>query len=153
MQRYLQCFLLLCVLALSACIPPKVNTRGHVDTMGHMQQIEPGMTTRQEVQTLLGSPSITNQFGNEIWYYVHKRKEAVAFLEPEIVQQNVTRIAFDGQGVVASIESYDEEDTQSVAIADEITPTEGQELGFFEQILGNVGRFNAGDRNRAPIRR
>jgi hypothetical protein len=34
------------------------------------------------------------------------------------------------------------EDAQQVALNSNETPTAGKELGFFEQLFGNVGRFN-----------
>jgi outer membrane protein assembly factor BamE (lipoprotein component of BamABCDE complex) len=143
------------LLALPACIPPRIESRGYVDALNRTKDIATGVTTRDEVREMLGTPSVTNNFGDETWYYIHKQKEAVAFLEPEITQQRVTRIIFDNAGVVKSIDAKGLKDSQTIAIAKEITPSEGQELGFFEQILGNVGRFNASEstRNSQPIRR
>ncbi len=131
---------------LTACIPPRVNNRGHVDAFNRVEKIQPNVSTRDDVMELLGSPSITNNFGQEIWYYVAKRKEAVAFLKPEITEQKVTRIAFNDSGVVESINGYDMKDKRDIQMAEDITPTEGHELGVLEQILGNVGRFNSDGR-------
>lgn len=155
MQRKI--YPILCVLFLlvtTACIPPRVENRGYVDALKRMEQVQVGVSTRDDVRQLLGTPSVTNNFGDEAWYYIHKQKEAVAFLKPTITEQHVTRIAFDSTGVVTKVEKRNLKDSQHVAVAEEITPTEGQQLGFFEQILGNVGRFNAGDtsgdRARSP---
>jgi outer membrane protein assembly factor BamE (lipoprotein component of BamABCDE complex) len=116
--------------------------------------VQVGVSTRDDVRQLLGTPSVTNNYGDEAWYYIHKQKQAVAFLKPTITKQQVTRIAFDPTGIVTKVEKRGLKDSQQVAVAEEITPTEGQELGFFEQILGNVGRFNpsdsAGSRMRSP---
>ncbi len=150
MQRILQSFFLYSFcLMLAACIPPRVNNRGHVDAFDRLKDVNVGVTTRDDIQTMLGSPSITNNFGEEIWYYVHHKKEAVAFLEPEITEQNVTRITFNAQGVVSGVTGYDSADRKDIAIASETTPTEGHELGVLEQLLGNVGRFNASDTQRS----
>ncbi len=148
-------FALLLLLGVTACIPPQVENRGHVDALNRTKEIVEGTTSRDEVREMLGSPSVTNNFGEEVWYYIHKKKEAVAFLEPEITDQHVTRIVFDETGVVKKLEMRGLKDSQKVAIATETTATEGQQLGFFEQMLGNVGRFNASESSRsaAPIRR
>ena len=135
-------FMLICLVAVTACIPPRVSNRGYVDAFNRAEKIQPGISTREEVMELLGSPSITNNFGDEIWYYVAKRKEAVAFLKPEITEQKVTRIAFDSRGIVESINGYGLDDKRHIEMVEDVTPTEGHELGVLEQILGNVGRFN-----------
>jgi outer membrane protein assembly factor BamE (lipoprotein component of BamABCDE complex) len=143
----MQYFYVLLVLFLSACVPPMVNQRGHVDaTAKRFKEVEIGVSTRDDVKARFGTPSLTNNFGNETWYYVGQRKEAVAFFDPQITKQHVTRIIYDNSGIVQKVEHYDVTDAQAVALSEEATPTEGQELGFVEQILGNVGRFNAGDR-------
>jgi outer membrane protein assembly factor BamE (lipoprotein component of BamABCDE complex) len=143
------------IVSLPACIPAQVENRGHVDALNRTKEIAEGVTTRDQVQAMLGTPSVKNNFGQEVWYYIRKQKEAVAFLEPTIKEQHVTRITFDETGVVKHLETKTLKDSQQVAIAEETTPSEGQELGFFEQMLGNVGRFNAAQGSRAnqPIRR
>jgi outer membrane protein assembly factor BamE (lipoprotein component of BamABCDE complex) len=135
-----------CIIALSGCIPPQVDNRGHVDAFNRTDQVKIGASTREEVMELLGSPSVTNNFGEEIWYYVSKRKESVAFLKPEITQQKVTGIVFDSSGVVTAIKGYGMKDKRIVEMAADVTPTEGHELGVLEQLLGNVGRFNSDPR-------
>jgi outer membrane protein assembly factor BamE (lipoprotein component of BamABCDE complex) len=149
MNKIMQYFSLgLSIIMLSGCLPPIVNNRGHVDNFSRFKQLKAGETTRQQVQELLGTPSITNNFGAETWYYVQNRKEAIAFLDPEITKQKVTRIVFNADGVIEKLERYDAKDSKDINLVKDVTPTEGQELGVVEQILGNVGRFNsnAGDR-------
>ncbi len=146
MSSKIHLFLCLMFIApLAACIPPQVENRGYVDALGRTKQIVVGTTTRDDVRQLLGTPSLTNNFGEESWYYISKKKEAVAFLKPEITDQHVTRIAFDQSGLVTKVEAKTLKDAQGVEVAKEVTPTEGQQLGFVEQMLGNVGRFNAAD--------
>jgi outer membrane protein assembly factor BamE (lipoprotein component of BamABCDE complex) len=146
-MRQMQYICVFLLLFLTACVPPMVNQRGHMGVSAkRFKDVEVGVTTRDDIKARFGTPSITNNFGNEAWYYIGQRKEAVAFLNPEITKQHVTRIVFDNSGIVEKIEHYNAEDAQSVTLAEETTPTEGQKLGFVEQILGNVGRFNAGDR-------
>jgi outer membrane protein assembly factor BamE (lipoprotein component of BamABCDE complex) len=155
MQQKIYSFLcLFLVLSTTACIPPRIENRGYVDAMKRIDQVQENVSTRDDVRQLLGTPSVTNNYGDETWYYIYKQKKAVAFLKPEITAQHVTRITFDQTGLVTKVEKRHLKDSQQVAVAEEVTPTEGQQLGFFEQILGNVGRFNggntSGDRARAP---
>lgn len=128
-------------LLLSACSNLSDN-RGHVHQTDAFSQIKPGVTTREEVRTLLGSPSSTGTFGEESWYYITSKKERKAFLEPVITERQVTRVTFNQEAVVTAVEQFDKEAGRDITVVEKSTPTEGHTLGFVEQILGNVGRFN-----------
>ena len=52
-------------------------------------------------------------------------------------------VKFDENGYVESIEEVSDLEPLNVEYVSKETPTEGHSLGFFEQILGNVGRFGA----------
>ncbi len=131
---------LIVILLLAAC-DPKVAERGKQELAEAASQISVGETTKQEVVSLLGTPSAVGQFGDKSWYYVSQRKEGVAFFAPEVVDSQVLRIQFKGD-LVAGKQQYDSNDTRDVSFSDRQTPTEGQSYGFFEQLIGNIGKFN-----------
>lgn len=138
---------------LFAC-DPMVANRGHVERMEDVGiQVTVGDTTKAQILRLYGSPSSTSTFGQETWYYIAARKETTAFLRPEVVDQKVTQITFDENGVVSSVNDYDKGDEMPVAIVSKTTPTEGHSLGFMEQVLGNLGRFNTSKRQPGATRR
>jgi outer membrane protein assembly factor BamE (lipoprotein component of BamABCDE complex) len=157
LNQRLRAFLLLSVtgLALGSC-SPKVASIGYVSEGRIREMALIGKSSREDVQTRLGSPSAQSSFGEETWYYVTARKEAYAFLRPEVVQQDVVGVVFDGNGLVSRIDGYNINDSRDFKLVKRETPTEGHTLGFFEQVLGNVGRFNApsqGGSTVAPGRR
>ncbi len=144
---------LVSLIAISAC-SAKVDTRGYISQKPIAEQITVGQTTRDEVFAKLGSPSSRSSFGTETWYYITQRKEGTAFMRPEIAQQQAFRIEFDGSGVVQKIDGFSEKDSQDIELVSRTTPTEGHTLGFLEQILGNIGRFNnSGTESAAPGRK
>lgn len=126
---------------MAAC-SPKVDNRGYVDAQKNLAKIEPGRSHKQDVVQLLGSPSTAANFGEERWYYITARKEAFGFLAPEVKEQDVTQITFNTDGIVTDVKRHDLRERRDIEITQDTTPTEGHELGFFEQLLGNVGRFN-----------
>lgn len=132
---------LLAALALFAC-SPKVETRGAIKDVDWQERVKPG-ATQAEVAEALGTPSARSTFGEETWYYISTRREAYAFMKPSIEGQDVTKITFEPDGTVKTVENYDKSAGQDIEISSKITPTEGHQMTFMEQVLGNLGRFNS----------
>lgn len=128
---------------LAAACTPKVDKGGYIRNDKKPLEIKAGQTSRQDVAEAMGSPSSQSSFGTETWYYISNRKESLAFLPYEVAEQEVMRIEFDDSGLVSKVENYDLAQSEPVHIVQRETPSEGHSLGFFEQILGNIGRFNS----------
>ncbi len=122
-----------------ACATPV--SRGHIHEPEAIAAIKPGIT-KDEVLQKLGSPSSESSFGLVTWYYISSVKEVRSITAPKVVEQNVTEVAFNNAGVVSGVKNYTLADGKQIETVKRITPTEGQQLGFFEQIMGNLGRFN-----------
>ena len=100
------------------------------------------MTSREEVLRILGSPSTTDTFDQQNWYYISQRDEVMSFYKADVTQQDVTRISFDGNGIVSDIHSHGLELAQAIEPDPNKTRTLGNELTIVQQFLGNIGRFN-----------
>lgn len=143
-RHKLVCILLLGLVGVSGltgCVKT-VEDRGYVTRFSDFDTVKIGESTKAEVQQKLGTPSTKSNFGEEVWYYISTRSEHVAFITPKIVGQDVHVVAFDAGGVVSRVEKRGLEDARRIDFADDVTPTEGNELGAIEQLLGNLGRFN-----------
>ena len=121
---------------------PDLDTRGNIPLAEVVEGIKPGKQSREAVTEMLGSPSTITLFGDEVWYYIGKRTETIAFFEPDVLEQHVLEIRFDKKGVVKAIRNHNVDNARDVDLVDRVTPTKVKELGFLEQIIGNVGRFN-----------
>jgi outer membrane protein assembly factor BamE (lipoprotein component of BamABCDE complex) len=119
-----------------------VDQRGNLPDAERLAQVQPGVSTREQVQQLLGTPSSTSTFDDSTWYYISKKTEQWAFLAPETLEQTVIAIDFDPDGRVRDIRRRGLDDAKEVAMVDRATPTPGKTLGFFEQLFGNLGKFN-----------
>ena len=131
------------IIILASCAN-NVN-RGHLKEDEAVAKIKAGISTRGDVLNALGSPSSESSFGNKTWFYITSIKETRSIMPPKIIDQKVTEIAFDAGDMVTSIKQYSLADSKNVEIAKRVTPSEGQQLGFFEQIFANLGRFNKDD--------
>ncbi|MCI5049265.1 MAG: outer membrane protein assembly factor BamE [Rickettsiales bacterium] len=135
---------------LSAC-EAMVSQRGHVDEKNMLEEVKVGETSKSQLVRAFGSPSSVSSFGEKSWYYIRSRKVSEAFFKPDITEQEVIEVRFDDQDVVSEIKTFDKADATQVVSVEKTTPTEGHSLGFFEQLLGNLGRFNKGrDATTAP---
>ena len=132
--------------ALPGC-DPHFNQRGFAATPGSVEKLEAGTQSREDVIRLIGSPSAVATFNPNIWYYISETQESYAFMKAEITQQQVIQITFNDTGRISAIKNYDLKDAREIAMVQRITPTSGKELTVLEQILGNVGKFNAASKS------
>lgn len=140
-RPFLACVLLMIV---AACAP-RQDYRGVTLDEDKLRLVTPGQTTEAQVGALLGSPSTTSTFAewSTTYYYISSETEAVAFLAPELIDQQVVAISFDKENKVQSVKRYGLKDGKQIAFVDRETPTRGKELTVLEQLFGNLGRFNS----------
>ncbi len=135
-------------LLFSAC----VNThgdRGYMAKFSHHDQIKPGVTDKEGVLGIMGSPSATSGFGQETWYYISTRTSQAAFFDPKIEGQKVIAVTFNPSGIVGKVTVDEGKNRRDIAISGDKTPTAGHDVNAVEQLLGNLGRFNT-DRAQNP---
>ena len=127
-------------LALGACAQ-SVQVRGNIPDSDVVSKINPGVHTRIDIASLLGSPSTVSTFQDSKWYYIGQKTTQFAFFEPEVIERKVLVISFDDAGYVADTRTYGLEDGKVIDPVERITPTEGREFSISQQVLGNLGRF------------
>ena len=134
---------LLALAGLAGCAPT-VDQRGNLPEPEKLALIRPGATTRDEVAKILGTPSSTGVFDSKNWYYISRRTKQFAFLDPDVLDQQVYIVNFNDKGVVSGIDHKELKDGREIVPAPGATPAPGRELTLIEQVLGNIGRFNKG---------
>ncbi|HUU24212.1 MAG TPA: outer membrane protein assembly factor BamE [Methyloceanibacter sp.] len=122
--------------ALTAC-GAQIDRHGHVFIDIDLDQIQPGMS-KQEVQTLLGSPDTTSTIGGDAYYYISTTQKTVAFLKPYEIDRQVVAIYFDGSQNVQEAAQYGMKDGILVNYYKGETPARGKDLTFVEQLFGNI---------------
>ncbi len=128
--------------AVFGCSPIE-DTRGNLPLAEVIEKLKPGKQSREQVARMLGTPSTTATFEKqEVWYYIGERTETLAFFSPKILERKVLMIRFTKLGLLQDIAKFNASDAKPITLVQRITPTKGKELGFFEQIVGNIGRFS-----------
>ncbi len=134
-----------CIAALSgeACVSVRTS-HGYILERGETAlSAREGIDTKESIIAKYGEPSMRSTFDDNAWYYLANRDEARAFFRPEITQQQVVAFRFDDAGVVQAVEELDLSNSVKLSLISDTTPSRGKELGFWEQLLGNVGRLPA----------
>lgn len=126
--------LTVCVIAATSACSPRVDTLGNAPRKEQLAQLKTGLTKEQVRQTL-GSPSSVAMFDQDTWYYISKREARYAFFKPNVREQNVIIVRFDGGGIVREIKQLGLKDAREVRYVREETPTMGREDGLITAMM------------------
>ncbi len=130
-----------CVTGIAACDSVQ-SQRGYQADARSVEQLQPGVVTKDEVYNILGSPSTRGTFDDSVWYYIGTDMERWAFFEPDMLDRTIIELHFDQAGFLTEVREYGPEIAQDVDPVDRETPTRGNRITFLQQFLGNLGRFN-----------
>ena len=128
------------VVAMAVACTPMTESQGNNLDPELVKGIKPGLHNRAQVSRILGTPSSTATFDRNIWYYISKRTERLAFFEPEIVDQNVVVVIFNDDGMVSEVKRVNGVDAREVDLVARVTPTRGKELGLMGQLFKTLLR-------------
>ncbi len=133
-------------LSLAACsfFEQPSQTRGNPVDADMLKELVPGTSTRADATALLGSPTARATFDDNTWIYIGERTRPVIGATNAVLSQRVVVLTFNQQGVLQDVRRLSEEDSMPVAVVDRTTPSPGSNASILQQLLGNVGRFNAG---------
>ncbi|MCW5695505.1 MAG: outer membrane protein assembly factor BamE [Bauldia sp.] len=116
----------------------QTTQHGHILSDTALQQVPIG-ASREQVLVALGTPSTTASFGGEVFYYISQtRRQAVQFVNSQVVDQRVVAVYFDGNGRVTRVADYGLQDGVVFDFVTQTTPTGGEDLNFIQQILRGI---------------
>ena len=138
--------LLVLVLLLAACsvVESPRQLRGNRVDADQLKELVPGTSTRADATSLLGSPTTKATFDENTWIYIGETTRSRIGRTPGILQQDVVVLTFDNGGVLRGVKKLNQDDGRDVSVVTRATPSPGSEASFLQQLLGNVGKFNAG---------
>jgi outer membrane protein assembly factor BamE (lipoprotein component of BamABCDE complex) len=127
-------------LSASGCTTER-QIRGYLPDKAVLEAITPGIDNRNSVKGLLGNPSVEATFGDGVWYYISSFNVRKSFMLEKSTSRDIMAVHFGDRGIVSEVKRYTLADGRDINPVDDKTPTRGKQLGFFEQIFGNIGRF------------
>lgn len=117
---------------------------GYVPSEVDLADVQVGRDTRETVTEKIGSPGTSGVVREDAWYYVQSRVENYAYQAPEVIERQVLAISFSLNGRVRNIERFGLEDGEVIALNRRITDDNIKGVSFLRQLLGNLGRVDAG---------
>ena len=146
MKKYNWLFGLTLVLVLTGCYPT-VDHRGFNPEQMQIDNIQKGISTKENVQEILGSPSTTSLFPVEgknwtNWYYIYRKTETTSFFEPKVVDQITVKITFDERNIVQDINHQKGVQGEQIKASKERTESTGYESSAMKDIFGNFNKYS-----------
>lgn len=145
MLKTLMNFFMMGVLALglSACVT-QIDNRGKPVEPEDLKRLRPHEHKKEDVQRLLGSPTLIDKFSPDTWFYLYRVTSSTAFFTPDEKLLKIVAVKFDKSGILGAVEVSGEKGTHPVSVVLRETPTKGREPGYLEQVFGNFGRIHRG---------
>ncbi len=117
------------------------NYRGQSVTQDQLKQLVPGTTTEADVTALLGTPTSRGLFDSNRWAYMAQVTRSRIGRFPGVLGQDVVVLTFNDQGLLEKVEHLGQKQAVQVSMAGGATPSPGGSASFFQQLIGNVGRY------------
>lgn len=120
------------------------ESRGYIIDPTLTELVQPQIDNQRSVESTLGRPTFTSQFGTPTWYYVSSITGQRPFNRPRIREHSVLAVQFDAAGRVATVDRTGIDKVVFLDPNGKKTPTLGRERGFLEDLFGNIGQVGGG---------
>jgi outer membrane protein assembly factor BamE (lipoprotein component of BamABCDE complex) len=135
---------MLILLLFNACASVITN-HGYLPSIWELSFIEIGIDTHDSVEKKIGRPPIHSLLTEDGWFYVHTKMVQNGPKAPKEVDREVLVISFNSDGFVENIQKFGQEQGEVVVLSSRVTQSDIKGITFMRQLMGNAGRFSAGD--------
>jgi outer membrane protein assembly factor BamE (lipoprotein component of BamABCDE complex) len=116
--------------------------RGHKVTEDQLKELVPGVQSKTDVETLLGSPTARGTFDDNNWYYISATSRYRPMQRESVTDRKVVVVEFDDAGKLKQVHELGEDDGRQINIVSRETPVPGNDRSLLQALFGNMGRFN-----------
>ena len=130
-------------LALVGCTKitdPIITSHGYAPNQYDVEIIKSQSFNKQQIQEEFGVPFMVGVNNPDYWYYLSYQTTRYGFGEKKYKNFNLIELKFEND-TISFVKKYTESDFKQIAFKKGSTKTSGKQLGVFEQIVGNIGRF------------
>ena len=105
-----------------------------------LSQFYTDKTSKDDILSVFGSPSVEIGDINNIWIYLISIKEENVFEDDELIFQSVIRFEFDDSGILKSKEFLDKTNFKEIAFSSDKTRVISNTFGITDQIYQSLIR-------------
>ena len=133
---------------LTSCGLKVVDNHGQIfDNNLSTDVFKEGQTTKDEIVSILGYPSIKSSFDNEkSWFYVSSEFKKFVFLDGKNTDQKIIIFEFSENNVLSKKMILSKEDINSIDHEITVTDSSGKKLSWYKEFFRNLNPdpFGAG---------
>ncbi len=137
MRNYFYC--ILSIFILTSCVT-RHEKQGYMFELSDHEMIQEGITSKEKVLKIMGSPTIISDFDDEAWIYYSEDVKKLLFFLPDIEKRDVLVLRFDKFNVVNKLQKIDLADGAKVSFASNYTSVDSHKTGIFKSFFSNVGQ-------------
>ncbi|MFQ3307759.1 MAG: outer membrane protein assembly factor BamE (lipoprotein component of BamABCDE complex) [Candidatus Midichloriaceae bacterium] len=132
----------LCLFLLSSC-SSNIEKIGYAVKSHDLEKIKINESTEKMVVATLGEPTTKSYFKPVTYFYMEREYKKLGFLNPKLIDQNITSIQFNDKAVVNKIKIYYTKDAKILNYDSEKIEFDGNSISGFKQVLGNIGKYSS----------
>ena len=98
-------------------------------------------TNKNDIIKILGSPSTTSKFDNDVWIYIERKQtqsELKNLGKMKIYENNVLVLEVDEYGILKKKDYYNQEDMKNIKISKDITGKNFKKNSFLYTFLSSL---------------
>lgn len=131
------------LIILTSCIA-KIEKRGYMFDLVDYNLLEEGITTKERALKIMGFPTMTSNFNDNIWIYYSEEKKGFLFMRPNIVARDILVLKFDDSQVVKSVQKINlADENKDIKFATNYTQVETRKVSALKSIINNVGQIKS----------
>ena len=140
MQKIL--YIIILSFIVSNCTLNKVNKHHGVPNLEKKQaSLIVNKTNKNDIKKLLGIPSTTSKFDNDIWIYIERTQSQsgiIKFGKMEISKNDVLVLEINNYGILKKKEFYNKDDMEKIKIAEATTEQGFKRNSFIYEFMSSM---------------
>jgi outer membrane protein assembly factor BamE (lipoprotein component of BamABCDE complex) len=115
---------------------------GYMFELSDHDVLQEGVTSKERVLKIMGSPTLISDFDSEVWIYYSEDVKNFLFFKPEITERNVLVIKFNDAQIIKEMKKINfADEAKKLNFVSNYTAVDSHKAGFFKSIFSNVGQI------------
>jgi outer membrane protein assembly factor BamE (lipoprotein component of BamABCDE complex) len=118
-----------------------VNHHGVPSLEKKQHNLEINKTNKNDIIKILGNPSTTSKFDNDIWIYIESKQtqsELKKFGQMNIYKNNILVLEIDDYGLLKKKDFYNQNDMNNLIVAEETTGKKFKKNSFLYDFFSSM---------------